>query len=49
MTANIPGYPVNFQANLPVAVTMTTALPGRTVTTNSATNVIILAKRWNGQ
>lgn len=49
MTANIPGYPVNFQANLPVATTMTTQLPGRTVTTDSRTNVIILAKRQNGQ
>lgn len=48
-TTNIPGYPTNFQANLPVASTMTTQIAGRTVVTDSRTNVIITAKRWNGQ
>lgn len=49
MTTSIPGLGLNFQANLPVASTMTTSLPARGVTTDNRTNVIILAKRWNGQ
>ncbi len=49
MTLNMPGYPTNFQANLPMANTMTTSLPARGVTTDNRTNVIIPAKRWNGQ
>jgi hypothetical protein len=49
VTTNIPGYPVNFQAGLPFASTMTVQIPARTIVTDSRTNVIITAKRWNGQ
>lgn len=49
MNTYMPGYPVNFQANLPVAVTMTTSIAARGVTTDNRTNVVIPAKRWNGQ
>lgn len=48
-TTSIPGFGINFQANLPVASTMTTSIPARGVTTDNRTNVIIPAKRWNGQ
>jgi hypothetical protein len=49
MTLFMPGYPPNFQANLPFASTMTTKIPARAPTTNNSTTTVITHPRWNGQ
>jgi hypothetical protein len=49
MNTSIPGFGLNFYTNLRTAVTMTTSIPARGVTTNNSTTTIIKALRWNGQ